>query len=217
MKHGLRVCFLPYDFRRRKQQRRTNSLCAAMFLVTIAAIGVSVAVSERSLHAAEADHDDVSREFTSAALRIEQLRQLQDRERHLTAHATAAAALVETIPRSCLIAEVTNALPPGVTLTDLSFDCGPRGSANADPRHAIARVRLSGTGQSEVQIAQFVNQLSRSDVLKDVVLNEDLHTPAATTPVADGQPRSFAVDLSLAGVAVINDDQASTAVELSPE
>ena len=66
------LSFLPNDYLERKAQRRSNALCAGLFLVVMLAMGSAFALTERSLRGIEADYARVDKEFTEAAGRIKQ-------------------------------------------------------------------------------------------------------------------------------------------------
>jgi Tfp pilus assembly protein PilN len=109
------------------------------------------------------------------------------------------ASLLERVPRSYLLAEFTNSMPAGVSLIDLSLESRIRSApaptaagktafeqkkaeleAKATSKTAAAPVaqakaydvglKLTGVAQTDVQVAQFLNKLSRSKLLTDVNL-----------------------------------------------
>ncbi len=116
------LSFLPDDYLERKAQRRTNLICAGLFLVTLTAIGGTFHFSERSNRDVERNYDKKLKEFTAEAQRIQQADQMQEKQRTMARQAELAASLLEKVPRSFILAEITNAMPPGVSLMDFVLE-----------------------------------------------------------------------------------------------
>ena len=61
--------------------------------------------------------------FISAqAQRIRQADMMQEKQRTMARQAELAASLLEKVPRSFILAEITNAMPPGVSLIDFNLE-----------------------------------------------------------------------------------------------
>lgn len=123
------LSFLPDDYLERKSQRRTNAICAGLFLVTLVAIGSTFHFSERSNRDVDKTYDAKLREFTAEAKRIQQAEQMQEKQRTMARQAELAASLLEKVPRSFILAEITNAMPPGVSLMDFVLESKKRNTA----------------------------------------------------------------------------------------
>jgi len=191
------LSFLPDDYLETKRQRRTNVVCAVLFLGIMGAIGTAFSMIEKSLRAVEKQHSEVARQYAEAAKSIEQVKQMQDKQRKMGQQAELTASLLEKVPRSFLLAEVTNAMPAGVSLMDVKLESkvrmpgGPGGGggksqfelkreamqgakaskANA-PQAKIYDVslKISGMADNDVQVAQFMAKLNTSSLLQDVNL-----------------------------------------------
>jgi Tfp pilus assembly protein PilN len=184
------LSFLPDDYLERKAQRRTNAICAVLFLVVIVAIGSAFSYTDRSVRDLEKEHESVEKEYTEAAKRIDLVKELQDKQRQMATQAELAASLLEKVPRSFVLAEVTNALPTGVSLLDLTleshlhalpplppksaFDAKRADSTGAppveQPKQYDVSLRISGIAYTDVQVAQFITRLNQSKLLSDVNL-----------------------------------------------
>jgi Tfp pilus assembly protein PilN len=123
------LSFLPDDYLERKAQRRTNAICAGLFLVTLMAIGSTFHFSERSNRDVDKTYDAKLKEFTAEAKRIQQAEQMQEKQRTMARQAELAASLLEKVPRSFILAEITNAMPPGVSLMDFILESKKRVTA----------------------------------------------------------------------------------------
>jgi Tfp pilus assembly protein PilN len=181
------LSFLPESYLVNKSRRRANLICAALFLIVVGGIGSAYVLTNRSLHNIEREHDQVQRQYADAANRIEQVKQLQQKEQVISRQAELASSLLEKVPRSNLLAEITNALPPGASLVDLSMTSTvrpappppaalPGASVTApkeiepQPKLYDVSINLTGVAADDVQVAQFIRNLSGSKMLRDVNL-----------------------------------------------
>jgi Tfp pilus assembly protein PilN len=215
------LSFLPDDYLERKAQRRANLVCATLFLLVSVGIGTSFALAERSLKRVEQRAAETDQQYAEAAKRIQQVQQMQERQRTMARQAELTAQLLEKIPRSFLLAEITNALPAGVSLLDLQLDSKlrkpkaetvPVGATAAEQRR-LARekrnqpstpeakqydvtVRITGIAYTDVQVARYITSLNASRVLRDVnlVVSETLEPKEK-----DGGEvmRKFSLDMTL--------------------
>ncbi|HMB96210.1 MAG TPA: hypothetical protein VKK61_09250 [Tepidisphaeraceae bacterium] len=89
------LSFLPDDYLERKAQRRTNAICAVLFLVVIAVIGSAFSYTDRSVRDLEKEHEQVDQEYTEAAKRIDLVKELEEKQRRMATQAELAASLLE--------------------------------------------------------------------------------------------------------------------------
>jgi hypothetical protein len=244
------LSFLPDDYLERKAQRRSNALCAGLFLIVMLGMGSAFALTDRSLRGIEGDYARVDKEFNEAAVRIQQVQQMQDKQRRMAYQADLTASLLEKVPRSYLVAEVTNAMPPGVSLLDFALDSKVKSVAQGDqqtqaafqkkkaaaaakpgenkpeppkfqPKALDTTLKVSGIADSDVQVAQFINRLSRSRVLRDVnlLISEEYKATDKDEKTAKDAPalRRFVIEMSLEPTATVQPNEAkveTSAVEL---
>jgi Tfp pilus assembly protein PilN len=188
------LSFLPDDYMERKLQRRTNMVCALLFCIVMVAIASAFIFTERSLQRIQAEHDTVEKDYTAAAKRIQLVLDLQAKQKRMDQQATLAESLLEKVPRSHILAEVTNCLPVGVSLLDLIMESKLRApppvaktafeqkrntaDKNKKPAGPPAPViktfdvnlRITGLAATDVQVAQFISKLNQSELMKDVNL-----------------------------------------------
>jgi Tfp pilus assembly protein PilN len=187
------LSFLPEDYLAKKARRRANILCGALSVVVMGTIGSAFALSERSMRGLDAELADVDARYAEAAGRIEAVKKMHAKQRQIVQQAELAAALVERVPRSNVLATFTNSLPPGVSLLDLAMESKARVPAAAaagtafDNRAAALMaaqkkpaaaeapkqdvfLRLTGVADNDVQVGEFIARLTRSPLLKDVNL-----------------------------------------------
>jgi len=173
------LSFLPEDYFERKLRRRANFLCGTLSVIVMGTIGTAFAVCERSMRGLDSAAADVDRQYDQAAVQIAQVEKLHAAQKQLVRHAELAATLVERVPRTNLLAELTNALPRGTSLLDFYMESSPRAvtaSQNSETKRPDERpafdvkMRLTGIADNDIQVAQFINKLNHSRFLKDVNL-----------------------------------------------
>ena len=124
------ISFLPDDYLESKRQRRTNGMCAGLFLIVVVAIGLAFTLMEQAMKGVNRELAEVSARYAEAARPIAQFKQMQDKERTMQAQAALTASLLEKAPRSYILARITNALPAGVSLVDFSLDAKQHNAVN---------------------------------------------------------------------------------------
>jgi Tfp pilus assembly protein PilN len=192
------LSFLPDDYLARKARRRANAVCAALFVIVMVAIGSAFTLSDRSLKDIEARRNAVETEYNEAAKRIKEVQSMKDKQQRMARQAELTDSLLERVPRSYLLAEITNSMPSGVSLLDLGLDSRARnvataakskfeekkasrkttGDKKAEPEVAVApapkqydvSLRVTGIAANDVQVAQFISKLNGSSLLRDVNL-----------------------------------------------
>jgi Tfp pilus assembly protein PilN len=243
MKSPNELSFLPDDYLERKAQRRTNAICATLFLVVMVAIGSAFTYTERAMRAAEHDHDAIEKRYTEAAKRIEQFQQLQEKQRTMAMQAELTSSLLEKVPRSFLLAEVTNSMPSGVSLLDLVLESkrrtSPSGKSAAFEKKSAAKdttgkkkgpaapgseakvfdvgIKITGIASTDVQVAQFITKLNQSTLLKDVNLVISDEYKGGSGQDANNVMRKFQIEMMVspnADVASLNEKPKVTAVEI---
>src|SRR3954469_10811739 len=131
------LSFLPDDYLDRKQRRRTNAICAVLFCIVIASIGGAFTVTEKSMREIEKQASDVEVQYTGAAKRIEQYQQMEEKQRTMQHQAELTASLLEKVPRTRILAKVTNGIPQGVSLLDFSMASTLSSAAQQAPKTAF--------------------------------------------------------------------------------
>jgi Tfp pilus assembly protein PilN len=236
------LSFLPDDYLERKARRRANALCAGLSVIVMGAIASAFWLTERSMAQVETRAAKVDTEFTEAARSIEQVNKMKAQQRKIVHQAELAASLVERVPRSNMLAEFTNSLPPGTSLLDLALESKVKvaSAAPVDPRLAkklqqqaaaggaaaaatpqsapvqyVVHLKLTGIADSDVQVAQFMSKLSACPLVTDVNL--------VITDVfkqGDREMRRFQIEMVQNPAAEVKDDTADTktaAVEIKEQ
>jgi Tfp pilus assembly protein PilN len=190
------LSFLPEDYLERKARKRANILCGALSVLVMGTIGTAFALSERSMRGLDAEVAAVKARYAQEAGQIEAVKRMHSKQRQIVQHAELAAALVEKVPRSNMLAEFTNALPPGSSLLEVTlesraktpqaaaapataFDARVAAATAAQQKKAAPEapkydvfVKLTGVAETDVQVATFISKLNASTLLRDVNLIE---------------------------------------------
>lgn len=111
--------FLPEDYLLRRAERRTNMIALTLFsIVTVGVIGAFL-VTNRQWHDVKRYQEAINVRYAQAARDIEQLKTLEEQKAALLQKAELTTALIERVPKSILLAELTNRMPLDVTLLEL--------------------------------------------------------------------------------------------------
>ena len=193
------INLVPDDYRRRRAKRGATFLCLALFGVTMAGVAGAIVVSNRNLGHTRQTLARVNEEYARAADRIEQMHELQAQRRQMEQRAKKTAALVERVPRSTVLAVLTNARPPYTSLTELSLQtredkgAGPGGSEKfaalaaqrGAPRLAVTLL-TTGLASTDMEVSQFLAALNRHPLIREADL---VYSQAKAVRVGDPKDR----------------------------
>jgi Tfp pilus assembly protein PilN len=83
------------------------------------------------------------------------------------------AELMEKVPRSYILATVTNALPDRVSLNKLAMDTTmivTRGARKSGNSQVTVQLKITGYAPTDVQVARFIANLARNPLMEAVEL-----------------------------------------------
>ena len=231
------LSFLPDDYLEQKWKRRANVVCAILVVLVAGGISAAAYYVRNYDRQVQAKYDEVEAKYTDAARKIDQVKKMHEQQRQVVHHAELAASLVEKVPRSNLLAEITNSLPPGVSLVELVMDSKahqappPTGSAfdqrkaqlesdalglGTKPPQYDVHLRVTGLAQNDVQVAQLISKLSHSKIFSDVnLVISDVYEPKREGPgEAKAEPlRKWTIEMMLNPNAEVNQTN-TAAIEL---
>jgi hypothetical protein len=186
------LSFLPDDYLERKAQRRTNVVCAVLFLLVISGLITAFTLRQRTRKELDMSFKRVEEEFIREAKNIERVRTMQDNQKRMAHQAELTASLLEKVSRSYILAELTNSLPAKCKLMDFELTSKPRQSSAAA---AAKKVELS-------------------EYEKKKMAREKGAAPAPTVQPAV-EVRNYDVTIKLTGVAPTHDEVAKYVGTLS--
>ncbi|HEY2587379.1 MAG TPA: PilN domain-containing protein [Tepidisphaeraceae bacterium] len=173
------LSFLPEDYLEQKYNRRAMICCAVLALLVGGALFLWFQHRSKDHGKVEAEFNEVNNNYVEAARKIEQVKRMHEQQREVVHHAELAASLVERVPRSNMLAEITNALPVGVSLIDLSMTSAAHQAAAAPtPANTFAMHKAAvssgagGDGKSDAlglgtKPAQFDIHLKITGIARD--------------------------------------------------
>ncbi len=208
--------FLPEDYLARKVARRTNFICLSLFAVVMVGVLAAWFVTDQQRAEVRRQQAQISASYAEAAKRIEELEDLQLRKQQMIHKARIIAVLVERVPRSLIMAELINHMPPALSLMELDLDTTVV-RATERPRTAIERQRdamnkkqaleavnepaasettvnlkMVGIAPTDVEVSTFIARLNQHAMFTDVVL-----AFSEQTRVLDRPMRRFRIDATL--------------------
>lgn len=207
------INFLPEDYLERRLARRTNIICLTLFGVVMVGLVAAFFVSGRQEAEVRALHAEVSASYEEAARRLEQLEQLQDQKEQMLHKAQVTSVLVERVPRSLVLAELTNHMPMALSLTAFDLETrvlrtppGIRTSLQAarDEQQAEASTRvevpetevtlvLEGVAPTDSEVSAFLAALVEHAMFEEVELQY-----SEPRDVGEQRVRTFEMEAKLA-------------------
>lgn len=184
--------FLPEDYLERKIARRTNLICVGLCLVMIVAIVAAFYVQRQQEQGTTTQLVEVNANFTKRAEQLRQIKELQDRQQQMINKAKVVRQLVERIPRSIILAEIVNNMPPSLSL--LAFELETKTAPKARNLDSLSRakakqqedkekqdgkveivprqvfINIDGVAKNENEITEFMGNLTHHTLFKEVGL-----------------------------------------------
>ena len=195
------INFVPDDYAQSNESRRTNLIYLVLFAVVMTALGgsfVSIKIRQRACMTSE---ELINARMTEIKEAIKQFEQLQTKKREMMKTALTTAELLEPVPRSILLASLTNNLPAGVSLLEVNLiqkqpkqnstasrtskyqaaqaknsqanGSQKQNSAPENPEKLlVTHIDIGGMAPSDLEVASYIEQLSNSSLLDNVALVE---------------------------------------------
>ena len=184
--------FLPRDFTERRGRRRANFLCLGLTGVALLALAGVCALHVIRVFGASRLRAVVEQQYREAGRQIEQLKELEDRKADLVRKVELSADLLERVPRSHILARLTNALPsdtslqvlvmstvevevpvPKLTTTKENDAPASKGRKSKRPekiRRQEIQFRVNGLAVTDVQVAEYIARLTADPLFEEVNL-----------------------------------------------
>ena len=199
----LNINLVPDDYIRSNETRRTNMICLVLFVPVMAVLVglfVTIKVRQRVLVTRE---KLIDAKMAQAHEEIKQFEQLQAKRNAMWKRALTTAELLEPVSRSVLLASLTNNLPAGVSLLQLSAiqkeppksrfqttskygRARAKRTAAAGPKQSREKllrmhIGIEGIAPSDIEVAAYIERLSSSKLLENVTLVESREREAEDT------------------------------------
>jgi len=192
------INFLPNDYLERRGRRRANIVCFIVAGAAVLGLGLVSGLTLVSALSSAAMRAVVERQYQEASIQIKQLKDLEERKAGLVHKVELSSDLLERVPRSHLLARLTNYLPQKASLTGvvLKFEDvevlapqsqaasppgAPANSKDADaakggkdkPQKMKVKMwtfRVDGLAPTDVQVAEYISRLSADPLFREVDL-----------------------------------------------
>ncbi|MCK4602324.1 MAG: PilN domain-containing protein [Phycisphaerae bacterium] len=217
------INLLPEDYIQRRLQHRANITCLILFVIVMVGVIGAVLVSEQSSKNTKDVLDRINANYAEAAKLLRQMQSLEAKKRKLVRKAEITSELMERVPRSTILAIITNALPNGTSLVRMKLDTkrivqpsnhAPGGSKEKKTKFAaMAAQRKSKTGSlkvvmeivgragTDIEVARVIANLARNPLIDSVDLVYSEQKMINKVPIREFQlkleliPDADAIDL----------------------
>ena len=188
------INFVPDDYVQNAESSRTNVLYLVLFGVVMIALCGSFMTIKIRQRACGVKEKLVNTKMTKIQEAIKKFEELQTKRGEMMRTALTTSQLIEPVPRSVLLASLTNNLPQGVSLLKLgllqkesgrSLQSAPtskyqskqaKKAANAAQvsRESLleTHIDIEGVAPSDLQVAEYIGRMSNSSLLDNVALVE---------------------------------------------
>ena len=184
-----RVDFVPEEYIQQRESGKANFMYLLLFGAMMCGIGVTFSIIKVRQKAVAAELATVNAKMAQAGEQIAQLEQLKTKGKNVMKTMVMTSGLIEKIPRSIILACLTNNMPTGVSLLELKLEekeitpkvpkpaaktAGAAAAAAAAPPKKIilTMVNISGIAPSDIGVANYIARLSESILLDRVSLVE---------------------------------------------
>ena len=192
----LNINFVPEDYIQSSESRRTNLMYLVLLAVVMAALGGAFVTIKIRQRACNAKGELVSAKMARVKEGIKQSEELQTKVKIMSKAALATSELLEAVPRSVLLASLTNNLPAGMSLLRVKLvqkePKKSRRAGTATGRYQAAQAKktaeaqpqmsqekllethidIEGIAPSDIQVAAYIERLGNSTLLDNVSLVE---------------------------------------------
>jgi Tfp pilus assembly protein PilN len=194
----LNVNFVPEDYVQNGESQRTNRMYIVLLSVVLAALGGLFVTIKIRQHVLCREVERIDAEMAREAEDLRKLSELQAKQKEMMKTALTTTQLLEPVPKSVLLASLTNSLPAGVSLlrlfmvqkevkrtSSLPAQTNKYQAAQANPPKADlvqqagslgeqpeVNIDISGIAPSDLQVADYIERLSSSSLLQNVALVE---------------------------------------------
>lgn len=193
------INFVPNDYLEQKESTRANYMYLLLLLAMVGAIGATFFFIKMRQRTVQADLNELTQKMQAAQTQIGQMEELKVKCKTMMKTMVMTSELLEPVPRSVVLACLTNNLPGGVSLKDFKLKeketvirNQPQKAAKPDPaksqytkaanaqantaeetiRKSDTTVQITGVAPSDIQVASYIARLSTSMLLNKVELIE---------------------------------------------
>lgn len=189
------INFVPDDYVQQRRASRANVLYLMLLLAMLGAIGITFGFIKVRQRAVQAELAQLNQRMATAQQQIAQLEELKTKSKTMMKTMVMTAELLEPVPRSIVLASLTNNLPSGVSLLDFQLEekettvykpAATAASANSQYQNKKTaaksqteaqkvietNIQIKGIAPSDIQVASYIARLSGAILFDQVSLVE---------------------------------------------
>ena len=186
-----KIDFVPDDYIQQREGNRANLTYLVLLAVLMSAICVTFSIIKIRQRAAQNELAALVQQMSQAHKQIAQLEELKIKSKTMMRTMVMTAELLEPIPRSVILAALTNNLPGGVSLLETKLSekeiiraapakasqyqaAGAKAAAQQEPpqKGFETTIEIKGIAPSDLEVAAYIAQLSGSFLFDSVALVE---------------------------------------------
>lgn len=188
------IDLLPQEYIVRRRHRRANLQCVVLFVLVMGGVLCAAAVSAQNYRHTRQVADRVNASYADAAKMLDQLHELEATRSKLVEKAKQSGTLLERVPRSYLLATVTNALPGDCALTKFEIKsvqttvaAAPKAKTKYEAEKAAVAVgaktqstrevvlTITGMAATDCEVAGFITALGHCPLIAtaDLVYSQE--------------------------------------------
>ncbi|HIJ67243.1 MAG TPA: PilN domain-containing protein [Planctomycetes bacterium] len=190
----VKIDFVPNDYTQQRQSSRANFMYLVLFMILMAAVGITFSILKLREQSVKSSLAAVDAKMMMAKGQIAQLEELQTKGKVMMKTMAMAAELLEPVPKSVVLACLTNNIPSGVSLLELNFTSKktkasvPKPAASQYQAATSAanteqdsfshenlfetHIEIKGIAPSDIEVANYIAQLGGAALLTNVALVE---------------------------------------------
>jgi len=187
------INFVPDDYVQQRKASRSNVLYLMLLLAMLGAIGITFGFIKMRQGTVQAELAQLNSRMAEAQQQIAQLEELKIKSKAMMTTMVMTAELLEPVPRSIILASLTNNLPSGVSLLDFRLEekeiqvykpssknttgsrynkSNAKVAASAPQKTIMTNLQIKGIAPSDIQVAAFIARLSGAILFDEVSLVE---------------------------------------------
>lgn len=236
----ININFIPDDYIQNNESKRTNLLCIGLLSIILVAIAGAFGAIKTRQHTLNMRESALDAELIKKKEQIKTVEQIQKQRNAMWTTAVTTVELIELVPKSVLLALLTNNLPKDVSLLKIGLiqkeqPASAQAKPPADKYQAMqdnekqaagqkvsrekmleTHIEIEGIAPSDIEVASYIEQLSGSALLKNVALVESAQMlkPGAKQDETGEKIRRFKLSAMLNKEIVITDQQVEQIVYL---
>jgi Tfp pilus assembly protein PilN len=184
--------FLPEEYLVQRRERRTNVLSVGLFVLVMAGVAIAFVVTDRNWNGVRNSRNEVNKQFELATDQIKAMEAYEVRVAQMIDKAHVAVGLLDTVPKSILLAEIIARMPEGLGMLRLHYqsteikpvraktpalrsisaraDQAEEGKKAREPRRWDTSLLIEGLAPTDQEVSRFMDALVELDLMRRVRL-----------------------------------------------